>query len=111
MKRKIAKKEYLMKPVDWRLVGALIVLALAVIVVFNITKSTPSVKTESCYSSSDCPAGLNCYIGIKQNTCIDPKCWEYCNKQPHIMCVGEWNITGVYPDCVCQWLCEEGGPV
>lgn len=38
-------------------------------------------------------------------------CLTYCKKQPHIMCTGHWNITGEYPDCNCEWVCEEGGPV
>lgn len=37
-------------------------------------------------------------------------CITYCQKQPHIMCTGHWNITGEYPDCNCEWVCEEGGP-
>ncbi len=33
-------------------------------------------------------------------------CQEYCETQPHIMCVGHWNISGTYPDCNCEWVCE-----
>ncbi len=38
-------------------------------------------------------------------------CLTYCQKQLHIMCTGEWNITGEYPDCNCEWICDESGPV
>jgi len=34
-------------------------------------------------------------------------CEEYCVDQPHIQCVGEWNISGVYPDCNCEWVCSD----
>jgi len=33
-------------------------------------------------------------------------CEEYCPTQPHIECVGKWNISGVYPDCVCGFVCD-----
>jgi len=35
----------------------------------------------------------------------DMTCEEYCSTQPHIMCVGEWNISGEYPNCNCQFTC------
>lgn len=38
-----------------------------------------------------------------------PSCQEYCMSQPHIQCVGEWNISGTYPDCVCGFVCEQQG--
>ena len=38
-------------------------------------------------------------------------CEGYCAGQPHVMCVGQWSISGVYPDCQCQYLCDEGGKV
>ena len=33
-------------------------------------------------------------------------CEEYCPTQPHIECVGTWNISGTYPDCVCEYNCD-----
>lgn len=33
-------------------------------------------------------------------------CQEYCEQQPHIMCVGDWEISGAYPDCSCSFACE-----
>jgi hypothetical protein len=33
-------------------------------------------------------------------------CEEYCMDLPHAACVGEWNITGEYPDCDCAWICD-----
>jgi len=112
MARKIAKTEYLMKPVDLRLVAALIVLAVVLVFVFNMMRTAPSeTPSGKCYSSSDCSSGSTCYIGIGENRCVDTQCGAYCLQQVHIMCVGQWNISGVYPDCRCQWLCEEGGPV
>lgn len=32
-------------------------------------------------------------------------CEEYCPTQPHIECVGQWNISGTYPDCTCEFIC------
>jgi hypothetical protein len=34
-----------------------------------------------------------------------PACQEFCEYMPHIMCVGKWNITGKWPDCVCNFKC------
>jgi len=33
-------------------------------------------------------------------------CEEYCLTLPHIQCVGEWEISGTYPDCECEFVCE-----
>ncbi len=33
-------------------------------------------------------------------------CEEYCPTQPHIQCVGSWDISGTYPDCVCNFECD-----
>jgi len=35
-------------------------------------------------------------------------CEEYCMSRPHIQCVGNWNISGTYPDCGCVFTCETG---
>jgi len=35
-----------------------------------------------------------------------PTCGEYCLSQPHIECVGEWNISGTYPLCNCAFVCS-----
>lgn len=32
-------------------------------------------------------------------------CSDYCQSQPHTMCVGSWNITGDYPNCNCRFDC------
>ncbi|MEW6036311.1 MAG: hypothetical protein AB1529_06875 [Candidatus Micrarchaeota archaeon] len=32
-------------------------------------------------------------------------CSEYCLTLPHIQCVGEWKISGTYPNCVCEYEC------
>jgi len=34
-----------------------------------------------------------------------PECKEYCQAQPHVQCVGEWKISGTYPDCNCAFEC------
>ncbi|MFH0884350.1 MAG: hypothetical protein V1861_01415 [Candidatus Micrarchaeota archaeon] len=33
-------------------------------------------------------------------------CSEYCISQPHIECVGTWNISGTYPVCICGFVCD-----
>ncbi|VVB74208.1 Uncharacterised protein [Candidatus Tiddalikarchaeum anstoanum] len=33
-------------------------------------------------------------------------CQSYCQDQPHIQCVGSWNITGSYPNCTCSFKCS-----
>jgi heme/copper-type cytochrome/quinol oxidase subunit 2 len=37
-------------------------------------------------------------------------CNEYCISQPHIQCVGEWKISGTYPNCVCNFECKTEPP-
>lgn len=32
-------------------------------------------------------------------------CEEFCPTQPHIQCVGSWDISGTYPNCVCNFEC------
>ena len=32
-------------------------------------------------------------------------CITYCLKQPHVTCVGNWDITGEYPNCNCKFVC------
>jgi len=44
------------------------------------------------------------YLTFKKT---ETSCEEYCKEQPHILCVGEWNITGEYPNCNCQYVCFE----
>jgi len=39
-----------------------------------------------------------------------PTCGEHCLSQPHIECVGEWNISGTYPLCNCAFVCEVQTP-
>lgn len=41
-------------------------------------------------------------------------CENYCENQPHIQCVGKWNISGEYPNCSCNFTCnveEEPGEI
>ncbi|MBU0532099.1 hypothetical protein KKB44_01255 [Candidatus Micrarchaeota archaeon] len=33
-------------------------------------------------------------------------CEEHCPTLSHIQCVGEWNISGIYPDCECEFTCN-----
>lgn len=37
-----------------------------------------------------------------------PTCEAWCKTQPHVMCVGHWEISGTYPECNCKFVCEEG---
>jgi len=34
-------------------------------------------------------------------------CDEYCKQQPHAACDGTWDISGDYPVCVCNYICDE----
>ena len=37
---------------------------------------------------------------------VTPQCSEYCPTLPHIQCVGRWNISGTYPSCSCDFVCD-----
>jgi hypothetical protein len=34
-------------------------------------------------------------------------CNDYCITLPHAQCVGTWQISGTYPDCVCTYECVQ----
>ncbi len=36
----------------------------------------------------------------------ESSCEGYCARQPHIQCVGQWEISGEYPGCNCEFICE-----
>jgi hypothetical protein len=44
------------------------------------------------------------------NASTAPSCDEYCRTLPHAECVGNWNISGTYPGCVCGFDCTVQGP-
>lgn len=37
-------------------------------------------------------------------------CEEYCAEQSQVQCAGEWNITGIYPECNCGFICDTEEP-
>ncbi|MFH0986947.1 MAG: hypothetical protein V1911_02750 [Candidatus Micrarchaeota archaeon] len=37
-------------------------------------------------------------------------CLEFCELQQHTQCVGEWSVSGTYPDCSCEFNCNEQPP-
>jgi hypothetical protein len=34
-------------------------------------------------------------------------CNDYCITLPHTQCVGDWKISGTYPNCVCTYECAQ----
>lgn len=44
---------------------------------------------------------------LNQNNGLNqPTCKEFCENQTHIDCVGEWKISGKYPNCNCEFKCD-----
>jgi len=35
-------------------------------------------------------------------------CEEYCRAQTHQDCSGQWDISGEYPNCLCNFICQGG---
>lgn len=35
------------------------------------------------------------------------RCIDYCMQQPHAECIGQWQASGTYPDCTCNFICTE----
>ena len=66
-----------------------------------------------CNSNADCASDETCQYrllwsgdaGTGIELCIE-NCESYCMKQPHVMCIGSWNISGEYPACNCQFACN-----
>jgi len=40
------------------------------------------------------------------NVSVNKNCTDYCITLPHTACVGDWNISGVYPNCSCGYVCR-----
>ena len=59
----------------------------------------------------ECIDGLWKETGIKCEIKVEENCESYCMFQPHIMCVGHSDISGVYPSCNCGWVCGEEEPI
>ena len=72
---------------------------------------------KACDFNSDCPSGQACETrmmwvgdtgtGIPMCFDISNTCQGYCQNQSNTTCDGQWNISGEYPDCNCQRLCDE----
>jgi hypothetical protein len=49
-------------------------------------------------------------VSVPQNATPEnntqPTCEEFCPTLAHIQCTGKWNVSGVYPGCVCKYECE-----
>jgi len=39
------------------------------------------------------------------STSFTVTCDYYCKSQPHVACVGYWEISGEYPNCDCRFTC------
>ena len=67
-----------------------------------------------CDGNNDCADGEICEsiamwsgeAGTIVSMCLSGDCRSYCMAQPHIQCAGQWKISGTYPDCNCEFVCE-----
>lgn len=53
------------------------------------------------------------FTAIALSGCIQPaqpqpaeNCEQFCQSQPHMQCLGNWSISGTFPDCNCSFECE-----
>lgn len=60
-----------------------------------------------CAGTAEPPTDDTTYPGDTAQPADNMTCEEYCPTLPHIQCVGQWNISGTYPDCTCSFECEE----
>jgi hypothetical protein len=51
--------------------------------------------------------GANC--GTELNMTIPTTCSEYCANAPQLDCEGQIEISGEYPNCICNKICEKEG--
>lgn len=65
-------------------------------------ESGEKIIVAACVDSAWKETGAECEVAEANIT----SCEEYCVAQPHIMCEGEWRISGIYPDCVCDFVCS-----
>lgn len=88
----------------------------------------PHVQCAGSWRISGQYPGCVCNYECKNNTNITPlpppsppppenntntpnlTCQEYCPTQPHVQCVGIWNISGTYPNCTCSFNCNVDPP-
>ncbi len=47
---------------------------------------------------------FGCIGNQKQTEQIN--CLDYCQNQPHAQCIGGWQINGQYPNCRCNYVCQ-----
>jgi hypothetical protein len=75
-----------------------------ILLLFGCTTTAPSEDTGPAQPSvpAEPPA-----VNDTANDTVSMTCGEYCPTQPHIQCVGSWDISGTYPDCVCDFECDE----
>lgn len=64
------------------------------------------IVTEKCINSLWVKTDIECETKEENVTIME--CESYCATQPHLTCLGHSEISGVYPDCNCNWICGEG---
>ncbi len=62
------------------------------------------VVIEECIEGLWLKTGIECEIREENRT--EDSCNSYCLTQPRLMCEGDWQISGNYPDCNCNWVCQ-----
>lgn len=75
-----------------------------ILLLFGCTTSAPQENTTPSAPTQPEPPAVN--DSPDSNGTVSMSCDEYCKSQPHIECVGQWNISGTYPDCVCDFVCD-----
>lgn len=75
-----------------------------IMLLFGCTTTAPAEDTTPSTPAQPEPPAVN--DTETANDTASMTCDEYCKGQPHVQCVGEWNISGTYPDCVCSYECE-----
>ncbi len=68
--------------------------------IFSTTTSQANATTPTAAATTMQPATTLTTSTQQQN------CFDYCAKQPHILCTGSWKISGSYPNCDCKFECE-----
>ncbi len=68
-------------------------------------QSGEQIIAEECINGLWEKTGIECKV--KEENVTEEDCNSYCATQPQIMCVGHPEISGTYPNCNCNWVCEQ----
>jgi len=51
--------------------------------------------------------GMQKCLRTWEEECVEHECLSYCKEELYEECVGYWQIEGEFPNCLCNYVCNE----